>query len=75
MILKTVTDVVIDRVFADAANDLVVPTLGVSEGSADLAFPIDPGRLLVYDQSRGVQHTSFFSEPDTSSKLLEWLTV
>ena len=56
-----------------AANDLVVPTLGVSQGSADPAFPIADDRVFNYTTSAGVLHTSFFGKPETSARLLSWL--
>jgi hypothetical protein len=73
MITKKIADSVVDRVFGDQGNDLVVPTLGVSEGSDDPAFPLSSDRLLRYDHSNTVQHTNFFSQSETNEKLLEWL--
>lgn len=73
LVLASVADAVIDRVFADAANDLVVPTLGVSEGGADPAFPIPSERMFSFDDTEGVQHSGFFPAPETSRRLLTWL--
>lgn len=69
-----VANVVVDRVFAGASNDLVVPTLGVSQGSADPAFPIAGERTFTFADSAGVLHTSFFGAPETTGHLLNWLT-
>lgn len=66
-----VKDAVLDRVFEDAANDLIVPTLGVHQGSDDAGFPIDD--LLEFSPADGVQHSGFFSHPKTIAKLEEWL--
>ena len=50
-------NLVADRIFENAANDLVVPTLGVSRGSADPVFPIKGDRALTFpDSSRGHAH-------------------
>lgn len=69
-----VADGVIDRVFLDAANDLVVPTVGVYSGSADPAFPIPQERLLVFPPEKGIAHNRYFSQPETCQSLVEWLT-
>lgn len=71
---EMVTDGVADRVFGDAANDLIVPTLGVFEGSNDPAFPIPPERLLQFEASRGVDHSGFFKQPEFRTALLSWLS-
>lgn len=69
-----VKDGVVDRVFEDAANDLVVPTLGVFEGSRDPAFPIPEVRLLQFAPAQGVDHSGFFSQPAFGTALLGWLS-
>jgi hypothetical protein len=62
---------VLDAVFQKAQNDLVVPTLGVSEANGSGLFPItDPH---VFGPADGVSHVNFFSHPVTQEKLLEWL--
>ena len=72
LVTQLAKDAVVDRVFDDAANDLVVPTVGVYEGSGDPAFPIPEERRLLF--AKDVFHGTFFSQPDTSRVLLEWLT-
>jgi pimeloyl-ACP methyl ester carboxylesterase len=60
-----------DFVFSKAGNDLVVPTNGVFEVAGATGFPIaDP---LVFRADQGVDHGSYFSQPEVSAKLLEWL--
>lgn len=68
-----VKDGVVDRVFDSAANDLVVPTIGVHSGSDDPAFPISSDRVLQFEPSRGIGHSDYFSKPETSAALLSWL--
>jgi hypothetical protein len=66
-------NLVMDRVFEDAANDLVVPTAGVFEGSTDPGFPIPPERRLQFDRATGIDHGGYFDRPEVASKLREWL--
>ena len=69
---KTVANVVMDRVFDGAPNDLVVPTAGAYEGSAALDIPTH--RRLVLPTSRGVNHSTFFGQPDVAAAIHAWLT-
>jgi pimeloyl-ACP methyl ester carboxylesterase len=60
-----------DFVFKKADNDLVVPTDGVFQLDGVAGFPIaDP---LVFPAEAGVDHSSYFTRPEVSAKLLEWL--
>ena len=60
-----------DFVFQKASNDLVVPTNGAYEVDGVTGFPIaDP---LVFPAEAGVDHASYFTRPEVSAKLLEWL--
>ena len=68
-----VKDGLVDRVFGDAANDLVVPTIGVHSGSNDPGFPIPSERVLEFESSRAIGHSDYFSKPETSTALLNWL--
>ena len=68
-----VKDGVVDRVFSDADNDLVVPTTGVYAGSTDPGFPIPTDRVLEFESSRAIGHSDYFSKPETSDALLRWL--
>ena len=60
-----------DLVFKAVDNDLVVPTGGCWDVEDAAGFPID--ERLVLDQSRSVDHNSFFRQPEVSERLLEWL--
>ena len=62
-----------DRVFQDAANDLVVPTLGVFEQNGSAYFPIASQGLLQFGKAKNVTHTTFFSDPDAQRAILQWL--
>jgi hypothetical protein len=66
-------DALVDRVFGDDANDLVVPTLGVYSGGTDVGFPIPSPNVHVFDRAAGISHTTFFSAPKTNELLLTWL--
>lgn len=66
-------DALIDIVFAGEPNDLVVPTIGVYEGAPDANFPIPPENLLQFPPERGINHSTFWGEPETGVKFLEWL--
>jgi hypothetical protein len=70
---------VADRVFGQAANDLVVPQMGVfspQHGGSALggSFPIVPDRCLVLAPGEKVVHTRMFSHPDTAARIRAWLT-
>lgn len=61
----------IDYVFQKLDNDMVVPTDGVFAVEGATGFPIaDP---YVFAAEAGVDHSSYFSRPEVSAKLLEWL--
>ncbi|MEA2488829.1 MAG: hypothetical protein QOH21_621 [Acidobacteriota bacterium] len=66
-------DAVIDRVFEDAANDLVVPTLGVYDTNGSAYFPLGTDVLLPFDRKAGVIHTAFFQEKEAQNAILNWL--
>jgi hypothetical protein len=72
LVTGKVADVVLDRVFGDNANDLVVPEAGVYSKNGCGAFPI--ARLLQVPSSAGVIHTTVFGHPAVGEKLREWLT-
>jgi hypothetical protein len=61
----------LDRVFQKAGNDLVVPTLGVYDKNGCGYFPI--AEKLVFGQGDGISHTTYFGEPRTQERILEWL--
>ena len=72
-VLDRVGDVVIDKVFGDAPNDLVVPTRGVSETNGASAFPLAAASCFVFPATRGVMHTHYFEASETAERLLAWL--
>ena len=63
----------LDRIFQNAGNDLVVPTLGVYDQNGGGYFPIDD--RLVFGPERGIWHGGFFSEPDAQQSILRWLAA
>ncbi|MBO0980783.1 triacylglycerol lipase [Microbacterium sp. SD291] len=73
MVRDTAKDAVVDRIFERDANDLVVPTLGVSQGSRDPVFPIARERSYTFPGATGVHHSNYFEKRETSERLLEWL--
>jgi pimeloyl-ACP methyl ester carboxylesterase len=70
LVKQVVADQIMDRVFAEAANDLVVPTAGVA---GIPGFPIPAEKTLRFDSDQGVTHTTYFQHPETSKHLLHWL--
>jgi hypothetical protein len=74
LLAGTVADVVLDRVFEDVPNDMVVPEPGVFAENGCKTFPIsDVNRMLQIPPTAGVIHTTMFSSDLVRSKLLEWL--
>jgi hypothetical protein len=63
----------VDRVFQAAPNDLVVPTDGVNQGSPAAGFPIPDERSMRFSTDQAIWHSDFFSQPDASAMLREWL--
>jgi hypothetical protein len=72
-LLTGAANAVLDRVFGDTANDLVVPEPGVYQVEGSSAFPIPPGRLERVPASQGVDHTTLFAHPPVGERLLGWL--
>lgn len=70
---QRIADHVLDLVFEDAANDLVVPEAGVWSANGHAAFPIDAARLLRVPADAGVIHTTVFGHPPVGEALLRWL--
>lgn len=64
---------IVDQVFGEADNDLVVPSDGVYENNGNARFPVPAERRLVLDRSEGVMHTRLFAHQDVSKHLLAWL--
>lgn len=64
-------DAVADRLFGDKANDLVVPSDGVSTTPA---FAIPAARVVAWGAADGVHHTNFFAQPGIA-RLADFLGV
>jgi hypothetical protein len=67
------TDLLLDTVFGEAGNDLVVPTDGVFQTNGSSRFPLDAGRVLLFEPREGVSHTTLFQHDKVSQRLLAWL--
>lgn len=66
-------DAMMDCVFENVPNDLVVPQPGVFEGNGGKAFPLPVDRVLKIAPSEGVMHTTLFRHKPAQEKILEWL--
>jgi len=73
-VVSGVADSVLDQVFGDAENDLVVPTGGVYQKNGSARFPLPSERVLLFGATQGVNHTQLFRHPSVSEKLLSWLS-
>ncbi|PPK72310.1 hypothetical protein B0F88_104103 [Methylobacter tundripaludum] len=67
-VVKAGVDSVVDRLFNDKANDLVVPTLGVSSNAC---FSLDSSHIHDFNGGE-VYHTNFFFQTEIR-KILEFL--
>ncbi|HEY9145228.1 MAG TPA: hypothetical protein VIN36_00940 [Thiobacillus sp.] len=73
LLTGTVADAVMDRVFEQVPNDLVVPEPGVYGGNGNAAFPIAETRRLLVPVDAGIIHTTLFSYPPAMDRLQDWL--
>ena len=65
-------DLVVEQFFSEP-NDLVVPTLGCSQGEYDaVGFPVPAGNLLPLEGT--VNHCTYFEDGTVQSALRDWLT-
>jgi hypothetical protein len=71
--MMQVGDALVDRVFEAAANDLVVPTEGVNQGSPGAGFPIPEQRSLRFGPEQSIWHSDFFGQAQAQDRLKEWL--
>ncbi|MBI5015873.1 MAG: alpha/beta hydrolase [Deltaproteobacteria bacterium] len=71
-LVNAIKDGVMDRLFGQTANDLVVPTAGVSRTAA---FSLPAARVKEYDAAAQVHHTNFFEQEETWTRILEDLGV
>jgi hypothetical protein len=67
-----VRDALIDA-FQKEANDLMVPTTGVYEGSGSPPFPIATKHRLVFDRGNGVTHSGYMRNRDARAAIGHWL--
>jgi pimeloyl-ACP methyl ester carboxylesterase len=69
---KAVLNAGVDRLFGEKQNDLIVPTLGVSEIDAAM---LDENRVKYFGQKDkdNVSHTDFFSRVETWKHILAYL--
>ncbi len=74
LVARRVGDRAVDRIFGEAANDLVVPLAGVSSANGCAGFPFPATACYGFAAARGVMHTRYFGEEETSARLLAWLT-
>src|SRR5262249_38924620 len=55
------TDEILDKVFGNVGNDLVVPTEGVWQHNGCTGFPLPTDRVLTFNPADGVVHTHLFN--------------
>ncbi len=70
---ESIKNKLVDRIFGQTANDLVVPTRGVFEVDKAANFPIASERVLSFGAADGITHTTYFKEQRTGDALLRWL--
>lgn len=66
------TDRVVDSLFNESENDLVVPYRGVYEHNGHPKFPIPDEHVLRYRPNHEVHHCSLFPPAETKRKLNTW---
>ncbi|HSP27855.1 MAG TPA: CHAT domain-containing protein [Ilumatobacteraceae bacterium] len=71
--LQTKYDDALDLYFGQLRNDRIVPTSSAYARCG--GFQVKPGQRLVLDASRGVDHSSFWTDPRATRQLLTWLSA
>ena len=71
--LQTKYDDTLDMYFGQLRNDRIVPTSSAYARSG--SFQVRPGQRLVLDASRGVDHSSFWTDSRATRQLLTWLSA
>jgi hypothetical protein len=66
-------DRLMDRIFQNRQNDLVVPTGGVFDANGSDFFPI--AERYVFPSAEGVPHSGYFANSMARSRIREWLAV
>ena len=74
VIKQKVGDAMVDRIFKDEHNDLVVPTDGVHTAIGP-TFPIQTDACLIFPADRAIWHSAYFEQPETTDRLRKWLTT
>jgi pimeloyl-ACP methyl ester carboxylesterase len=74
VIKNKVGDAIVDKIFKDQPNDLVVPTNGVFTSTGP-SFPLGNDHCLIFPSDRAIWHSAYFEQPETMEKLREWLLV
>jgi pimeloyl-ACP methyl ester carboxylesterase len=72
-LLSGAVDGVVDFVFEQVGNDLVVPTDGVHGKNGHARFPVPQDKLLLLGREEAATHVQLFSQPAVGAKLQEWL--
>jgi hypothetical protein len=73
IIKQKIGDAIVDRIFKEAPNDLVVPTDGVFTATGP-TFPLAAASCLVFPSERAIWHSAYFEQPETTDRLRQWLT-
>jgi beta-lactamase superfamily II metal-dependent hydrolase/pimeloyl-ACP methyl ester carboxylesterase len=71
--LQSKYDDALDVYFGQLRNDRIVPTSSAYVRCGE--FQVRPGQRLVLDASRGVDHSSFWTDPRATRQLLTWLSA
>ncbi|MEM9937096.1 MAG: hypothetical protein AAF824_25935, partial [Bacteroidota bacterium] len=61
---------VVDRLFQDEANDVVVPTQGCFEAPGAYRFPI---KHIEYDETKDIFHMNYFKTETVRKQIENWL--
>lgn len=71
--LQAKYDDALDMYFGQLRNDRIVPTSSAYARCG--SFQVRPGQRLVLDASRGVDHSSFWTDSRATRQLLTWLSA
>ena len=71
--LPTKYDDALDMYFGQLRNDRIVPTASAYARCG--GFQVRPGQRLVLDASRGVDHSSYWTDARATRQLLTWLSA
>ncbi|NND76092.1 MAG: alpha/beta fold hydrolase [Ilumatobacter sp.] len=71
--LQSKIDDGLDMYFGQQRNDRIVPTASPYVRTGN--FQVRPGQRLVLDAARGVNHSTFWTDPRATRQLLTWLSA